>query len=166
MWLPGRARRRSQQGAAALELALISPVLFTLVFGILQYGLYFNDANSMRQGVREAARAGVVENFTYDGCDQTDSAAKLVCIAEKQVGGGSTGGPVVKVSAPNGWSKGEPLRVCAAFKSRGAVGMLPMPDDGNLRALTQMTIEQDEATAAWADATSSADPTGGSWTWC
>ena len=34
-----------------------------LVFGIIDYGLWFSDSLSTRQGVREAARQGVVANF-------------------------------------------------------------------------------------------------------
>jgi hypothetical protein len=162
---PPGAARRSETGAAALEFALISPVLFLVLFGIVQYGLYFNDANSMRQGVREAARAAVVENFGYAGCAGTNP-AKLICLTKAQIGGSVTGAPAVKVVAPDGWAKGEALRVCAAFRSQGAVGLLPMPSSGNLRAITQMTIEREDAKAAWADATSATDPTGGAWSWC
>ena len=33
--------RRDQQGAVAVEFAMISLLLFTMLFGIIQYGLYF-----------------------------------------------------------------------------------------------------------------------------
>jgi hypothetical protein len=161
----GSSKRRDDTGASAVEFALVCPLLFLLLFGVLQYGLYFSDANSLRQGVREAARAAVVENFTYPGCAGTNT-AKLICATKSQIGGTVTGSPEVKVYAPEGWTKGKSLRVCAAFHSQGAAGLLPMPDGGNLRALTQMTIEQEASKASWADAVSAADPSGGSWSWC
>ncbi|NMM22100.1 MAG: hypothetical protein HHJ11_01130 [Phycicoccus sp.] len=41
---PGRpARRGRDRGAAALEFALVMPVLFMLLIGIVNYGLWFND---------------------------------------------------------------------------------------------------------------------------
>lgn len=156
---------RRESGAAAVEFALVSSILMVLVFGILQYGLYFNDANSLRQGVREAARAAVVENFAYPGCTTGTNSERLVCGTKAQIGG-VTGAPEVIVRAPDGWARGNSLRVCAAFNSQGAVGLLPMPNSGNLRALTQMTIEQEGEKATWADASSATDPTGGSWSWC
>src|SRR5690348_5326567 len=34
--------RRTQSGASAVEFALVSSVLFLLIFGIIQYGLFFS----------------------------------------------------------------------------------------------------------------------------
>ena len=34
-------RRRGEQGAAAVEFALIAMILFTLLFGIIQFSLWF-----------------------------------------------------------------------------------------------------------------------------
>jgi Flp pilus assembly protein TadG len=34
-------RRRDEGGAAAVEFALLAPIVLLLVFGIIQYGLYF-----------------------------------------------------------------------------------------------------------------------------
>src|SRR5437868_13503743 len=52
----GVPRRRGDRGASAVEFALVSPLLFTLLFGIIDYGLYFADALSVQQGVSDAAR--------------------------------------------------------------------------------------------------------------
>ena len=46
------------RGAAALEFALVVPVLLALVFGIIDYGIYFTDSLAARDGVRVAARPG------------------------------------------------------------------------------------------------------------
>ena len=54
---------RRDDGATAVEFALVVPILLLLVFGIIEYGLWFSDSLSTRQGVREAARQGVVANF-------------------------------------------------------------------------------------------------------
>ena len=62
---PGPGR---DSGAAALEFALVVPVLLILVFGIIDYGLYFANSLGARSGVREAARQGVVENYDAGDC--------------------------------------------------------------------------------------------------
>lgn len=47
------------RGAAAVEFALVLPVLVTLLFGILIYGIYLGAAHNLREIAAEAARASV-----------------------------------------------------------------------------------------------------------
>ena len=54
----GRTRR--ERGAALVEFAIVFPLFFLLVSGIIDFGLAFSDLNSTRQGVREGARQAVV----------------------------------------------------------------------------------------------------------
>lgn len=54
------SRRRGQAGAAAVEFALVSVLLFTLLFGMIQYSLYFWSVQSGAQAAREAARQAAV----------------------------------------------------------------------------------------------------------
>ena len=54
-------RRRSEQdGAAAVEFALVLPIFIFLLFGIIQYGFYFWTAETANSAAREAARRVVV----------------------------------------------------------------------------------------------------------
>lgn len=151
-----------ERGAAAVEFALVMPILMLLVFGIIQYGFYFNDSFNVRQGVREGARAGVVESF---GCPSAvGNSARLACSTREYVGalGGTT---YVRVAAPDGWAKGKALRVCVQTKTAGGVGLLPMPNDGWVQSRIDMRIEQESQKATW---TTHADtlPSGQSWSWC
>lgn len=156
-------RRAQERGAAAVEFALVAPLLFLLLFGTIQYGLYFFDAQGTRNGAREAARLGVVKTFSSCGGETADL-AKLKCTT-KQLIDPLTGPIAVKISAPQGWAKGKPLIVCAMVKSNGAVGLLPMPDSGFITTKTQMSIEQDSPAVT---PTSSADAAlpGANWNWC
>src|SRR3954471_22013376 len=52
----GARRRGRDRGASAVEIALVSPLLFTLLFGAIDYGLYFADALTVQQSVTDAAR--------------------------------------------------------------------------------------------------------------
>ena len=56
----GNSRVRPDGGAAAVELALVLPVLLLLVFGIVQYGWYFFQAQETTFAVREGARVAAV----------------------------------------------------------------------------------------------------------
>ena len=50
-----RARRR-ESGAAAVEFALVVVLLLALLFGVIQYGMYFYSAQTGSSAAREAAR--------------------------------------------------------------------------------------------------------------
>lgn len=155
------ARTRTEDGAAAVEFALVSSLLFVLVFGIIQYGFYFNDSLNVRQGVREAARMGVVRNFATDASCTSASTDmdKLRCTTKLQIGNGTTG-TYVKVVKPATWAKTQPLVVCAVSLSSGSTGLLPMPDAGYVSSTTQMSIEQDAAPLPTGATTSDTLPTG------
>jgi Flp pilus assembly protein TadG len=156
-------RRRDSEGAAAVEFALVAPILFLVLFGILQYGLYFFDAHGTRTGVREAARLGVVKTISACG-GATDDLAKLNCTTEDLIDA-ITGPVAVKVHAPGGWDKAKPLVVCAMVQSDGAIGLLPMPNDGLITSKTQMSIEV--ATPAPTALVAEDSPLAGAdWSWC
>src|SRR3954454_17786758 len=53
-------RGRSDRGAVLVESALILPVVFALVFGIIDFGNWFNDYISVRQGPRDGLRVALV----------------------------------------------------------------------------------------------------------
>lgn len=51
-----RQKRHDEAGAAAVEFGIISVLLFTLLFGIMQYGFYFWAKQAGSAAVREGAR--------------------------------------------------------------------------------------------------------------
>ena len=55
-----RRRVRREDGAAAIEFALIVPVLVLLLFGLIEFGMAFLQVQSIRAGVREGGRAAAV----------------------------------------------------------------------------------------------------------
>ncbi len=55
-----RMRLRNEDGAAAVEFALIVGVLALLLFGMLQFGLAFFQLQNLRAATREGARDGSV----------------------------------------------------------------------------------------------------------
>jgi len=59
-----RRRCRDERGAAAVEFALVSLVFFTLLFGTLQFGLWFWAWQQSAHAAREASRFAAV----YPAC--------------------------------------------------------------------------------------------------
>jgi Flp pilus assembly protein TadG len=57
-------RGRRDEGASAVELALVLPILMLLLFGIISFGLYFAGSLGLSNAARESARYGVVQNRT------------------------------------------------------------------------------------------------------
>ncbi len=53
-------RRRPERGAVAVEFALVFPFLALLIFGIIQYSLYFWAMQGGSAAAREAARSAAV----------------------------------------------------------------------------------------------------------
>ncbi len=49
-----------QDGASAVEFALIAPLLFMIVFAILYFGVAFMKMQNLRSAVREGGRAAAV----------------------------------------------------------------------------------------------------------
>lgn len=55
---------KREEGAAAVEFALVVPVLLALLLGIIEFGFFFNQQVSATQVAREAARAVAVHTGT------------------------------------------------------------------------------------------------------
>ena len=55
-----------QRGGSLVEFAVIAPLLFVILFGIIEFGILFYDRAMITNASREAARAGIVYNFIPD----------------------------------------------------------------------------------------------------
>jgi Flp pilus assembly protein TadG len=170
---------RRDAGAAAVEFALVLPILILILFGIIDYGLYFGNALDTRSGVARATRQAVVDNFTP--CTPsgtfalTSDSGYLACMVEARTDP-LAGTTYVKVILPTdannptstdtGWFPGESVVVCEATVAVGVTGYVPLPTKGVIRVRLVSEIEQ-HATATQLD-TGGADatPPGGWDPWC
>lgn len=57
-------RHRDERGAAAVEFALILPLLVMLVFGIIQFSLAYNRTQGLHAAAREGARLASLPSTT------------------------------------------------------------------------------------------------------
>lgn len=102
--------RRSEQGAAAVEFGLIAILLFTLLFGIIQFSLWFWAWQAGGHAAREAARVAAVTP-----CDT----AKI-----QTAGQGPLGGAPVTSAATVSVSKTSPVKVGDSITVRVQFGTL------------------------------------------
>jgi len=88
--MPGHRRRhREERGAAAVEFALVVPILIVVVLGIVNLGFVLAQQISLNNGARQAARFAVVEGRDCAGV-----------IAEAQEGAETIGMTASEVPAP------------------------------------------------------------------
>ena len=103
-----RRRARGDGGAALVEVALITPVFFLLIFGILEYGLAFRDyltvANASRDGARAASAFGDDQYTDYNVLQVIRQSTKGFRPNEVQrviiFDAGTVGGSVLNTSHP------------------------------------------------------------------
>ncbi|MET0727649.1 MAG: TadE/TadG family type IV pilus assembly protein [Acidimicrobiales bacterium] len=175
------SRLERDAGATLLEFAIVSVLLFALLFGIIEFGYQFNNYQAVRQGVREASRQGAVVRFGTDSaCGLTSLSGtpsadvqKLMCLTKNQVGLGDgatrvkvlLGDPDIAVQQSTGYVEGNSLVVCAETRMSSLTGMFaPIVDSKVLKSKTTIRIEQDAPTAQ-RDGQEAAHP-GSSWGWC
>ena len=70
--IPGKMlTRRARRGAAVVELAIVSPLLFAMLFGIIEFGWLFTVQHTMVNASREGARVGCLSGATVEDITQT-----------------------------------------------------------------------------------------------
>ena len=72
-----RSDRFGERGAAAIEFALTAVIFLTLIFGIIQYSMYFWSTQSAASAAREAARRGAVGETCAALQARTNASVKL-----------------------------------------------------------------------------------------
>ena len=130
-------------------MALVLPLLVTLMAAIFDFGLVFNDLMAMRQGVGAGVRQGVVAQAgASDSCLITGAAAattstrKLMCLTKGLVGLDPAASRTM-VSFPGVKTKGGTLIVCAQYPLDSTTTVIDAVLAGALRAKVEMRIEQD-----------------------
>jgi hypothetical protein len=86
-------RRRSERGASLVEFAVVAPVLFLLLFGVIDFGGLYSKQIGFRSGLRASTRQAVIARFGTDNSCPTaglssssESVKRLVCSVKKSVG--------------------------------------------------------------------------------
>lgn len=91
-----RGRRRDQEGAAAVEFALVLPLLLMLVFGIIDFGYLVNRSSMVNNAARDAAREGSLHA----------TSAEIVAVADDALSGVPGASTEVTCTKPDGTACG------------------------------------------------------------
>jgi Flp pilus assembly protein TadG len=66
MNVPVTQRLRRQRGSAVVEMAIIAPIAFLLLIGVIEYSILFYTTLTMQYAVREGARYAVTGRTDKD----------------------------------------------------------------------------------------------------
>ena len=91
-------KKLNERGAAAVELAILLPVLVTLLFGIVSAGRYYNTRNTLTHATREGARTLAL------GGTAADAQARVIATSDGLSGVTITPGsacPAIQTSPPS-----------------------------------------------------------------
>ncbi len=122
----------SVRGAAAVELAVVLPLLLTLVFGIIEFGWVFMVRETLTNSSREGARVAVLQGSTEQ--DIRDRVA-----ASMNPTGLST--YTVQISRSSPGNPNETVQVLIPFADVSLLGGYFGPTNFNLGATTVMRKE-------------------------
>ena len=70
---PMRLGPRGERGSAAVEFAMVLPLLLLLIFGIIDFGRMLNDKITLNEAAREGARSSALQ-----GADAGKARAKIL----------------------------------------------------------------------------------------
>lgn len=160
-----RPRLRGDDGAVVVEAALVLPLLFLIVFGMIDFGITLSDQINLREGVREGARQAVV---VAPGGTQARPAADVVTFTKERID--ARGGQTrvwVNPQANGSISAGQPgswLTVCAYVPMDSLSGFFgPLLDGRWMYSEVTMRVEQP---LPYSSASGDAAPSGEDWSSC
>jgi Flp pilus assembly protein TadG len=93
-----RRRSRGDAGAAAVELAIVLPLLILLVFGIIEFSLLWHQSQGLQASAREGARVAALPQNTVSEITARVRDALSGTVANSS----SVAQPTVVVRRPNG----------------------------------------------------------------
>jgi Flp pilus assembly protein TadG len=134
---PCRIFRRNRRAAAAVEFAIVAPVFFLLVFGMIEYGRMVMIQQVLTNASREGARAAVLDGATVATVQNT---------VNSYLASGSITGATITV-APNplsGAEFGDPVTVTVSI-GFNQVSWLPSPMYLGGKTMTASTVMRREA---------------------
>jgi Flp pilus assembly protein TadG len=128
----GRGNIRAERGQTMVEFAMVLPILALLLFGVIQFGITFNNYVTLTDAVRAASRKAAVsrqsstrdadiQNALYDSASDLDT-SKLPYTVDST------------------WQHSDPVTVCATYPyDINLLGMVVA--SGNLKSCTKERVE-------------------------
>lgn len=117
-----------QRGAAAVEFALIVPLLLSLVLGVIDFGIAFGQNISIQGAAREAARQGVTQGDVIASAGQARGSLDGTKLQVKFTVDSSAGAPGV-------------MAVCLRYPQTSLTGFFAWSLNGVFEAKAVMKME-------------------------
>jgi Flp pilus assembly protein TadG len=102
-----RVEVNSERGQTMTEFALVLPLLVMLLFGIIQFGVAFNNYITLTDAVRAGARQGSVSRQLANPVGATETKLRAAATDLKAAD--------LQVSVTSTWESGEQVQVSASY---------------------------------------------------
>lgn len=138
--------KNTEDGVAAVEFAIVLPILLLLLFGIIEFSVIFYNKAMITNASREGARAGIVYDWDEDSSGLTHQEIETVVmnyLGDNLINFGGESNAEVTTSGIGG-SAGDPLEVNVTYRYDYLIlpGFVESLAGGlNLSARTVMRIE-------------------------
>lgn len=118
-------RNRGNCGQALVEFALILPLLFLLVFGIVEFGRYLFLKNTATNGARQGARVAAVTPKPWDAAKR----AAIYSAATSLYHGSTPWNPLGDTNPAEPANTGSPVTVTVSMPFNSVVpNFIPIPN--------------------------------------
>lgn len=129
---------KCEKGLAALEFAVLAPVLLMLVFSVIVYSIYFTTLYGVRQASSEGARAALAGLSSAERTTLATQRAQAVAESFRAIAGGSSAFVV-----QTGTEGSDVFKVTVSYDMSGSpimryAGFLPLPST-TVEATTRVT---------------------------
>ena len=143
---------KNQKGGSLVEFAIISPLLFVILFGIIEFGILIYDKAMITNASREGARAGIVYNFDTNSPVRISDAEIIQLVRdyceEYLITFGTGQGLTIPPPVRSGNSAGDSLTVTVNYRFQflvfsNVLALIGVGVDNllNLSAVTVMRLE-------------------------
>lgn len=116
------------------EFALVLPILALLLFGVIQFGLVFNNYITLTDAVRAGARKGAVSRHLSDPPGAAETAVRNAANGLKQ------SDLNVSVTVSPSWTAGSEVTVTADYPYRISLIGIPLKT-GRMHSTTKERVE-------------------------
>lgn len=127
-----RTSFRAQNGQTMTEFALVLPLLALLLFGVIQFGIAFNNYITLTDAVRAGARKGAVGRHLKD--------PESAVISQVRAAATDLKSSDLAIEVESSWEPGEEVRVEASYPY--SISLLGVPvKSGRLHSVTRERVE-------------------------
>jgi Flp pilus assembly protein TadG len=133
-----RRCRLNRQGAAAVEFALVAPLFFLMVFGMIEFGRAIMVQQLLTNAVREGARVGVLDS-------PTPTAPQVTSAVTNYLANGGVSGATVTMnpSEPTTAGYGATVTVTASIPYSSVSWIPPIFIGGSRRLTATSTMRRE-----------------------